>query len=185
MMRTVATWPEGGAAVPADEHLVEQLYRREGRRLLGMLTAYLGDRSEAEDVLQESFARVQRARHRIEDPERAAAYLRTTAFNTARSSLRRRRRPAVVEWAEHGDVDVAPYTADDVERRLVLREDQRAVLRALGALPPRQRACVILRYYDSRTIEEVAATLDISANSVKTHLRRAKAALETSLEETR
>ena len=65
--------------VPALE--VEQLYRREAGRLLGMLCALLGNRADAEDVLHEAFVRVQRSWGRIEDPARAAAYLRSTAFN--------------------------------------------------------------------------------------------------------
>ena len=62
-----------------------------------------------------------------------------------------------------------------------LRDDHRQVIEALRDLPGRQRDCLVLRYYHELGIEEIASTLGLSANSVKTHLGRGLAALETSL----
>ena len=152
---------------------VEELYRREASRLLAMLVVYLGDRAEAEDVVQEAFLRVQRSWDRIDSPERAAPYLRATAFNLARSGMRRSLRPMRAP-REHGP-DPSP------EDGLLLREDQRRVLAGLGALPERQRACVVLRYHGELGVAEIASALDVSENSVKTHLRRGLASLEAQL----
>lgn len=151
---------------------VEALYRAEARALIGMLTAYVGDRALAEDLAQEAFARVQRTWDRIQEPERAVSYLRATAFNLARSALRRRVRPI-------RPVDVREATSP--EDGLVLREDQRAVVAAVHRLPRQQRACVLLRYYGELGIDDIASALGISPNSVKTHLGRALDALEISL----
>ena len=156
---------------------VEALFRREASALLGMMVAFLGDRAAAEDVVQEAFVQVQRAWPRI-DPQRAPAYLRTTAFNLARSGLRRR---AVA--GRHQPERPGPGAgADD---RVVLADDQRAVIVAIRNLPLRQRECVTLRYYADLTDREIGSTLGISANSVKTHLRRALATLAGHLEEHR
>lgn len=165
---------------------IEQLYRAEARRLTAMLCAFLGDRGEAEDVTQEAFLRVQRSWHRIDDPAKAPAYLRATAFNVARSGLRRRRRRPDPPWSG-GSVENEPRVRhlagpDSTEDGLSLREDQREVLAALVALPERQRACVVLRFYGGDSIDEIARVLGISVNSVKTHLRRAMARLEEQLE---
>jgi RNA polymerase sigma factor (sigma-70 family) len=151
---------------------VEALYRAEARTLVGMLTAYVGDRQLAEDLAQEAFVRVQRTWDRIREPERAVSYLRATAFNLARSSLRRRLRPLP-------PLDVSSMPAPD--DGLLLREDQRAVIAAVQRLPRQQRACVILRYYAELGIDDIGSTLGISPNSVKTHLVRALDALEASL----
>jgi RNA polymerase sigma-70 factor (sigma-E family) len=156
---------------------VDALFRAEGSHLLGMMVAFLGDRAAAEDVVQESFAKVQRAWPRI-DPDRAAAYLRTTAFNGARSLLRRR----VVAERFRPERAVTTAGADD---GVVLAEDQRAVVAALRRLPVRQRECVVLRYYADLREHEIAATLGVSRNSVKTHLRRGMAALARELEDRR
>jgi RNA polymerase sigma factor (sigma-70 family) len=64
-------------------------------------------------------------------------------------------------------------------------EDRREVLAALRALPDRQRECLALRYYLDLSESEIAATLGISAGSVKTHTHRGIAALERALESTR
>jgi RNA polymerase sigma-70 factor (ECF subfamily) len=63
----------------------------------------------------------------------------------------------------------------------VLRGDQQEVVDALRELPHRQRTCLALRYYEELGIDDIASTLDISRNSVKTHLRRGMDALEARL----
>jgi len=151
---------------------IDVLYRQEARSLCGMLTAYVGDRALAEDLTQEAFARVHARWDRIEEPDRLVSYLRATAFNLARSSLRRRVRPIRT---------LEPAAMTTPEDGLALREDQRAVIAAVQRLPRQQRACVVLRYYGELGIDDIASTLDISPNSVKTHLTRALDALETSL----
>lgn len=164
-------WPEADVSAA-----VEALYRAEGRRLVVMLTAFLGDRSLAEDLTQEAFARVQRGWHQIRDTDHADRYLRTTAFNLARSSLRRRR--ALAPMVEL----VSRLTPED---RVVLDEQHQAVIDAVLRLPTRQRACVVLRYYRELGVEDIAETLGISSNSVKTHLVRGLDRLEAALGATR
>jgi RNA polymerase sigma factor (sigma-70 family) len=155
---------------------VDALYRAEARALIGMLTVYLGDRPLAEDVAQDAFAQVQRTWDRIREPDRLVSYLRAIAFNRARSVLRRRARPLRPE-------PVADLASP--EDGIVLREDQREVIDAVQRLPRQQRACVALRYYAELGIDDIAASLDISPNSVKTHLQRGLAALEAMLGEDR
>jgi RNA polymerase sigma-70 factor (sigma-E family) len=154
---------------------IDALYRAEARRLVGMLRAFVGDQALAEDLAQEAFARVQRNWRRMREPDRAVSYLRTTAFNLARSALRRRRYVQPV-------VDLAARSPED---EVVLGEEQRAVIAAVASLPSRQRACVILRYYAELGVDEIGATLGISPNSVKTHLVRGLDALERRLEGSR
>lgn len=156
---------------------VAALYREEAARLVGMLTVYVGDRGVAEELAQEAFLRLQRSWDRVREPEAAAAYLRSVAFNLARSRFRRLAR-AVVPFAR----EVAVGSAED---GFVLRDDQRAVVAAVAQLPSQQRGCVVLRYYADLGIGDIARTLGISENSVKTHLRRALDRLETLLEDRR
>jgi RNA polymerase sigma factor (sigma-70 family) len=62
-----------------------------------------------------------------------------------------------------------------------LREDQQQVIDALRELPLRQRNALVLRYYEELGIDDIASTMGISRNSVKTHLRRGLSALEARL----
>jgi RNA polymerase sigma factor (sigma-70 family) len=160
----VSEWGEVDAAAAVDA-----LYRAEARSLIGMLAAYVGDVALAEDIAQEAFARVQRTWDKLREPDRAVSYLRAIAFNLARSALRRRRPFAPMP-------DLASDATND--RRILLDEDERAVVAAVQRLPRQQRACVILRYYSELGIDDIAATLAISPNSVKTHLARGLDALE-------
>jgi RNA polymerase sigma-70 factor (ECF subfamily) len=62
--------------------------------------------------------------------------------------------------------------SDDVGDVLARTEEHRRLLEQVRQLPLRQRDCVTLRYLEELSIEQIAATLGVSANSVKTHLRR-------------
>jgi RNA polymerase sigma factor (sigma-70 family) len=79
-----------------------------------------------------------------------------------------------------------PAVADEpsAEDEAARRESQREVVEALRALPRRQRDCLALRYYLELPIDQIAATLDITANSVKTHLKRGLRSMAASLDST-
>ena len=156
------------------DRLLVELFEREGRSLVRLARLFVDDRNAAEDLVQEAFIRLARSASRIQDEAKAAAYLRSIVLNLARDHNRRglvslrHRLPLKSERAEEVD-------------ELVLRDDQRQILEALRDLPHRQRDCLVLRYYQELGIDDIAATLGISPNSVKTHLVRALDALEISL----
>ncbi len=154
--------------------LVTRLFEEQGDSLVRLVRLFVDDRNAAEDLVQEAFIRLARAAHRIEDPARAAAYLRSIALNLARDHNRR----GLVSLRHQLPVDDEVASTED---EVVLREDQQVVVDALRALPHRQRDCLILRYYDELGIDAIATTLGISRNSVKTHLTRGTRGLEQAL----
>src|SRR5262249_11368561 len=151
------------------EAALRSLFDREYRPLL-RLAALLADRDGAEDVVQEAFARLHREWHRIRDVDAAAAWLRSTVLNIARSGLRRWRTAAALRLVPVGD-------AVSAEAAALLTDDRRAVLSALAGLPRRQREVLVLRYYADCSEAEIAAALDVSTGSVKSHAHRGIAAL--------
>jgi len=160
------------------EHLVIDLFRTEGRSLVRLARLFVDDRDAAEDLVQEAFLKLARHAGRISDADRAPAYLRSIVLNLARDHNRRglvslRHRSAA---GRETDVD------DDVADVLARSDEHRRVIEAVRALPRRQRDCVALRYFEQLSIDDVAATLGVSPNSVKTHLRRAMEALGDTLE---
>ena len=163
--------PVDDAAVDA---LVVRLFEEEGRSLVRLVRLFVDDRNAAEDLVQEGFIRLARSAHRIKDETKAAAYLRSIVLNLARDHNRR----GLVSLRHHLPLDDRRASTED---EIVLRDDQRAVIDALRDLPHRQRDCVVLRYYEELGIDEIADTLGISRNSVKTHLRRGLAAMEDTL----
>lgn len=154
------------------------LFEAEAPRLVQIARWFTDDRTAAEDLVQEAFIRLARGGHRLRDPDRAGAYLRTIVVNLARDHNRRgfvsRRHLPPAERDE-------PSAHDVVE----LDEDRRQVIAALREIAPRQRDCLVMRYYLEMGVDDVAAALGLSRNSVKTHLRRGLRALEHQLEGTR
>jgi RNA polymerase sigma-70 factor (sigma-E family) len=132
--------------------------------------AYLlcGDRGHAEDLLQTALFRTARRWGSVQGNPRA--YARTVLVNLVKDSWRGRdRRPA--ETPLLGSIDGA--ATDDGTDRVLLRS---ALLRVVNELPPRQRAVLILRYYEDLSVEQVARLLDCTAAAVKsqTHYARTR-----------
>ncbi|MCU1361437.1 MAG: polymerase, sigma-24 subunit, subfamily [Ilumatobacteraceae bacterium] len=134
---------------------VDALYREHRVRLVRLATAITMDRQLAEEVVQDAFVGLQRHAGRIETP---VGYLQRSVVNLAISSLRRRR-----VAADHVHVSLPAASTPEVD------ETRSAVLR----LPPRQRAVVVLRFWDDMTVDAIAHTLGWPPGSVKSTLHRA------------
>lgn len=160
------------------EALVVDLFREEAAHLVSLARFFVDDRTAAEDLVQEAFIRLSRSAARIRDHDKAAAYLRSIVINLARDHNRRglvslRHRP--------------PAQPDEpsAEESVAAAQARQEVVDAVRSLPRRQRDCVALRYYLDLSIEDIAQTLGVSVNSVKTHLQRGLRALAATLEERR
>jgi RNA polymerase sigma-70 factor (sigma-E family) len=152
--------------------LVAELFRLEGARLVRMARLFTDDRNAAEDLVQEAFIRLHRAAHRIQDPAKAAPYLRSIVVNLARDHNRRG-----LMSLRHQEAEPSGTEPDVPEDVLVLDDERRRLLEEVRELSPRQRDCILLRFYLDLSESEIAETLDISKNSVKTHCRRGMEAL--------
>jgi RNA polymerase sigma-70 factor (sigma-E family) len=163
----------GGTITPIAPDRLGELFAAHYRGLLRCIRLLVDDPADAEDIVQETFVRAHRSLGSLRDAAGEAAYLRSTALNLARSRLRHLRvvRRHTVDAANAVD---AAYNAE-----------RPAVIEALRRLPPRQRECVVLRYYLDLSERDIAALLGISTGSVKTHASRALAALAPVLEELR
>jgi RNA polymerase sigma-70 factor (sigma-E family) len=126
-----------------------------------------GDRSLAEDLLQTALTKAWPHFDRVSRNGSFEAYVRRTMFTTYAGWRGRR-------W--HGEIP----TGDLPETGRTDEAPDPDLLRALAELSPRQRAVVVLRYFEDLTEAETAAALGCSTGSVKTHHSRALAALRTS-----
>jgi RNA polymerase sigma-70 factor (sigma-E family) len=170
--------PAGHGLQRDDDAFVVALFRAEASRLVRMARWFVDDRTAAEDLVQEAFIRLARSAHRIKDSDRAAAYLRSIVINLARDHNRR----GLVSLRHRPPAEIDERSAEDH----VADNDRRdRVIKALRALPRRQRDCVVLRYYLELPVAEIADTLGLSTNSVKTHLQRGLRSLSLDLEELR
>ena len=156
----------------ARAHFVESLYHQEAVSLVRLARLFTDDRTGAEDIVQEAFIRLYHAADRIRDTDRSTAYLRSIVLNLARDHNRRG-----LLSLRHQDSMIERRTPEMPEERVVRTESENEVIEALNDLSPRQRDCLVLRYYMDLTEKQIAETLAISPNSVKTHCQRGMAVL--------
>jgi RNA polymerase sigma-70 factor (sigma-E family) len=138
-------------------------------------TAYLlcGDWRRAEDATQEALIRLYRVWSRIQRKGSVAAYARKIVVTTTLDALRRKSSREVVGGDEYFATQV------DSADPLGALEYRLAITQALAELPPRQRACVVLRYFDELSVDETAAALDCRPGTVKSQTLRALDKLRT------
>jgi RNA polymerase sigma-70 factor (sigma-E family) len=148
----------------------------EGRYLALRRTAYLlcGDWHRAEDLVQSTLVKVVLAarRRRVDSLD---AYSRQVLLRVFLDENRRLWRKREKSWPEPVEVPVAQR---DSETRLTL-------MAALAGLPPRQRAAVVLRYWEDRSVEETAHVLGVSTGTVKSQCSKALAVLRGTLSDDR
>ena len=167
---------EVGTGTGSRERFVA-MFRERYRDLYGLGYRLLGDHGEAEDVVQETFLKLD-GHPVLERPdEEVAAWLRRVCLNTAYNRLRGQRR-ATDRLDRAGRAERVDDETDAGASPLldVLRaEQQQAVRRALASLPERQRACLLLRHA-GYSYAEIAATLDLAVGSVGVLLARGERA---------
>jgi RNA polymerase sigma-70 factor (sigma-E family) len=153
---------------PEDADAFHEFVQSQWSRLVR--TAYLmtGDYAEAEDVAQTALARAGAAWRRIQASERPDAYVRRILVNCNNNRFRRKR-PTLLFGEKPPDVP-----APDLTQRVDERDALRAALRNL---PPRQRAAVVLRYWEDLPETEVAEAMGCSVGTVKSQAARGLAKL--------
>ena len=161
----------------AADDAVTHLYAAHYRSLVRLAALLLRDVAVAEEVVQDAFVAMHGAWRRLDDPDRALAYLRQSVVNGSRSALRRR------EVADRL-TPAAPPDAASAEHGALLALEHAEVLAALRSLPQRQREVLVLRYYVDLAEVDIADALGISRGAVKSHASRGMAALRTALEAT-
>jgi RNA polymerase sigma-70 factor (sigma-E family) len=139
---------------PADA--VEELYRRRFPDAVRLAHLLSGDASVAEDLAQEAFVRV---RERLDDVDSPWAYLRAAVVNACRSHHRSRGREAIRVRLVGGATET--------------QLDARELLDAVDALPYRQKAVIVLRYYEDLSEQDIARTLGCRPGTVKSLASRA------------
>jgi RNA polymerase sigma-70 factor (ECF subfamily) len=167
----VAVSGSGRGAVRAD---LEEVFRRDYQRVVGVAARVLGSRDDAEDVAQDVFLSFSRSSVPAGE---ARSWLVVAAAHTSLNLLRSgRRRASREETAASARDPVAADLADSVVRL----EERSRVRAALARLPRKHAVALVLRHSGS-SYAEVAAALDLSPGSVGTTVRRAESALRKEL----
>jgi RNA polymerase sigma-70 factor (ECF subfamily) len=152
---------------------ISETWRRFAPMVLTMAQRALGSRAEAEEIGQEVFCCVFRKARTLRDPASLRSFIYSFAVRVVKAELRRRK---VRGWFPFMRVELPPDTgADtlDMESRDFLRK----LYILLDRLSPRDRLVFVLRRMEDKTVEEIAATLDISISTVKRSMAHASSRL--------
>lgn len=141
-------------------------------RLLRYATALTCDPHLAQDIVQEVLLRAQRRWSHIESMDAPDAYIRRMITNEYLSW--RRRRAARTVASTHGTLDALGTPTADPATGYAERDAMRS---RIAALPRKQRAAILLRYYEDCTDAEIAEVLGCAAGTVRSHISRALATL--------
>lgn len=171
-----------------------ELLRRYERPVFSLVFRMVRDRDTAEDLAQESFIKVLNHIDRYRPEFKFSSWLFKIANNVAIDHLRKRtvdtvslegsRYATTTAEAESTAIPVASKDQSALEE-MESKELGGAIEKAVAALRPEYRACILLRHVEDRSYEEIAATLDLPLGTVKTYIHRARHELRKALEDVR
>jgi RNA polymerase sigma factor (sigma-70 family) len=155
----------GGIPETTGINPLEAVFRRQYGRLCALAAALTGDKNQAEDLVMDAFARVSARNVGIAEPPMLAAYVQVAVVNRTRDALRRR---GVESRAN------AVYAGRQPSEAYGIEPPDHEVLAAIGSLPARQQAAVVLRYYSDLSEPEIARILGCTTGTVKSQLAKAR-----------
>jgi len=153
----------------------DALVERHRNWTVNMLWKMVGNRDDAEELAQEAFLRVYRARGRYRPEAQFRTWLRRIATNLALNH-RRKKRPVRLADGEHASGNRRP---DEVTAGAELVQH---LWRALEALPARQRVALVLTRIEGGSYQEAAGAMNVSVEAVRSLIARARETLRARLE---
>jgi RNA polymerase sigma-70 factor (ECF subfamily) len=173
-----------------DQAAFQELFQKFSPRILQFVRRFVGSDAQAEEVTQDVFVQIFRFRHRYQPQSRLASWIFTIATNLCLNELRRPERQLRVDlWDRRGREDgpEEPQLADPemptAEEGARSRELARRLETAIGELPPKQRAALLLSRVDGLAYRDVGEALGCSEGAVKALLFRATQTLKRNLAE--
>jgi RNA polymerase sigma-70 factor, ECF subfamily len=168
----------------------EELVESYQHRLVGVMHHLVGSKEEAEDLAQEVFLRVYRARKKYRPRSKFSTWLFTIANNLALNSLRSRQRKPAVPLAVNDSGPLGPRPAEQLVqdsggqpvKRIQQQELAAQVRLALEGLNERQRVAVVLNKFEDMNYAEIAEVMGLTTKAVKSLLSRARTNLRIALE---
>ena len=174
-MSAVEAAPPPVGPVKGWEQVVERLVAERGEALTRYAFYVCGSHEDAADLVQDALVKTFGRLRNGFSVQSAEAYVRRAILNTWVDRGRRSTR-----WRSIAHLNATPElrddASDDTESRLDLHEE-------LRKLTPRERACLVLRYYEDLKVDDIAATLELSSGAVKRYLSDGLSKMAVSLSE--
>lgn len=162
-----------------DRAAFQALYSAASAKLFGVLLRIIGNRSEAEDALQEVFTRIWLRANRY-DPEKGRVM--TWAIAIARNHAIDRLRARGETQADEGEAEALVDSRPGVEAGLIARGEARRVVECMATLEPDRRAAVQGAYLGGLSYQQLSDQFNVPLNTMRTWLRRSLSRLKECLE---
>ena len=163
-------------ALGGSQPAFEQIVRRYQRPVISVIVRMTGDRTQAEDLAQETFVKAFRSLAAFDTTRRLSSWLFRIAHNTAIDAMRRTRPvQATLGPGALAFLDAAPEPAtapepDPIEQR----ELGNALEAALAELRPNERAAIVMRYENGLSFDEIGTVLGVPEVTARSHVHRAR-----------
>ncbi|MEP6391388.1 MAG: RNA polymerase sigma factor RpoE [Halioglobus sp.] len=166
-----------------DSRAFDLLVMKYQHKIMGLISRYVHDADEVQDVAQEAFIKAYRALPRFRGDSAFYTWLYRIAINTAKNHLvSRSRRPpgsdVEVEDAEHYEAGGALRDIETPESALFGAELKAVIEDAIAELPDDLRAAVTLREFDGLSYEDIAEVMDCPVGTVRSRIFRAREAID-------
>jgi len=148
-------------------------------KLYNLAFRMLGNRQEAEDVVQDTFMRVYKNLDRYDSQHKFSTWIYRIATNQCIDRLRRRKAvysldAGVTDGDGMDGYSMLPSTRPTPEQQLLLSERQRTIATAMESLPPKYKSAMTLKYVQDLSLQEISDILHIPVSTVKTRIHRGR-----------
>lgn len=158
----------------------DQLVYKYHRSIVSFIYRFVNNSAEAEELAQDVFLRIYRARHTYEPRARFAAWIYRIATNVSLKEAKRRQRMRF--WSRDRDLrddssreeETLRDPLQDAESRMLTSELEQAVRGAIRSLPRNEKVALVLRRYEDLSYREIAEVMDCTEAAVKTYIHRGK-----------
>lgn len=166
-----------------DQQAKEVLYTETCQHMFFLAKSIVKSDEEAMDIIHDSYICVFQKLDNIKNLSGFKSYLRTTVANRCKNYLRKKKPLYLSDMTEDGEEFELEDIDGEIPDELLENKDViECVRRVVESLPEEQRMCVILRYYDEMSLQEIADTLEVSLGTVKSRLSRASKKMRDEIE---
>ena len=167
------------AIADGDQTAFEQLVRRYQAPLISFSYRYVGDLPSAQDLTQEVFVRIFQAAPRFKPKAKVSSWVFKIAYNLSANELKRRKRMGEFHaQISSGDWNALGKPLRNHRAEETNREMEARLMTALGELPEKQRAALLLKINEGLSYREISTILDVSVASVESLIFRARSRLK-------
>lgn len=170
-------------AKQGDQQAKEVLYTETCQHMFFLAKSIVKSDEEAMDIIHDSYICVFQKLDNIKNLSGFKSYLRTTVVNRCKNYLSKKKPLYLSDMTEDGEDFELEDIDGEIPDELIENKDViECVRRVVESLPEEQRMCVILRYYDEMSLQEIADTLEVSLGTVKSRLSRASKKMRDEIE---